>query len=337
MVGRWIAFTCLLFSSCLFMLFVTPTNIHSRPQPPPMTIQAYSYDKPTPLPRTGIVIADSMLNIRAAPDDDSEILGLLRKGEVLTIYGRDATCNWLYVEERGGHEGWVSRSYVALKGGLNCAKLDDVTPRVVTPFPTKAPITGMPTLVNLPQSTPSETSQLFFGIIRTYASAIGLAVSLTFMIALLLFFIRRSRQPQATAKATFSPLALLSTQLGSPFSKLAHNGPPADQPQPGIAYLATAQVSQAQIYYPLDKPTITIGRDPSCEIRIDENYQTISRRHAQIVRQGTDYLVVDLNSVSGVYLDAIRVGRNKLHDGVTVDIGHAVAFTFRQNQKGIAP
>ena len=34
---------------------------------------------------------------------------------------------------------------------------------------------------------------------------------------------------------------------------------------------------------------IELGRDSSCQVRFDESFETVSRRHAAIVKEGNDY------------------------------------------------
>jgi pSer/pThr/pTyr-binding forkhead associated (FHA) protein len=106
---------------------------------------------------------------------------------------------------------------------------------------------------------------------------------------------------------------------------------PTTRPQAGVAYLTANTPGQSPAIHPINKKKITLGRDPGCEIQVDGAHATVSRRHAQIVHQGEEYILVDLNSASGVYLDNVRVGRNRLRDGVVFSLGRAVSFTFHLN------
>lgn len=50
---------------------------------------------------------------------------------------------------------------------------------------------------------------------------------------------------------------------------------------------------------------ILIGRDPSCNLVIDE--PMVSRFHAQIEQQGTSFIITDLNSTNGTYVNGLRI------------------------------
>ena len=53
---------------------------------------------------------------------------------------------------------------------------------------------------------------------------------------------------------------------------------------------------------------ITIGRDPACTIPLDAALAPVSRRHAQIERDGDDYILTDLGSENGLFVDGVRGG-----------------------------
>src|SRR5690606_19390745 len=65
------------------------------------------------------------------------------------------------------------------------------------------------------------------------------------------------------------------------------------------------------------RDVLTIGRT-GCDLSIPEDAQ-MSDKHAQIQWDGRDFLLIDLNSPSGVYLN-IR-GEADLRDGDTIQIG----------------
>jgi len=57
--------------------------------------------------------------------------------------------------------------------------------------------------------------------------------------------------------------------------------------------------------FPLDKNVITIGRDAGNDIIIEDS--DVSRRHAMLTRQGDTWVLEDLNSTYGVYVNGYRV------------------------------
>jgi len=69
---------------------------------------------------------------------------------------------------------------------------------------------------------------------------------------------------------------------------------------------------------------------------IDEQFigwQSVSRRHATLERDRERFIIVDLGSQNGVYINGQRTGENVLYDGWTVSFGQA-QFVFRMNQPG---
>ncbi len=65
--------------------------------------------------------------------------------------------------------------------------------------------------------------------------------------------------------------------------------------------------------FPLFGPSFHIGRDPDCALRLLDPH--VSRIHAEIRREGEDYVVYDL-STNGTFVNAVRVeGSRKLAHG----------------------
>lgn len=48
---------------------------------------------------------------------------------------------------------------------------------------------------------------------------------------------------------------------------------------------------------------IEIGRDPACQVRFDESFATVSRRHAAIVREGDNWKLVQLSTTNTTFLN----------------------------------
>jgi pSer/pThr/pTyr-binding forkhead associated (FHA) protein len=66
---------------------------------------------------------------------------------------------------------------------------------------------------------------------------------------------------------------------------------------------------------------VTIGRDPNCDINIDD--PGLSRTHAEIICDGDRLLFVDLISLNGSMINGKRVRRRVLAEGDTVRIGES--------------
>ncbi len=76
--------------------------------------------------------------------------------------------------------------------------------------------------------------------------------------------------------------------------------------------------------FPVGKfPTITIGRDPSCEVAFDpDKDDLVSRAHTKISMDGDSFWIGDMGSRNGTYVNTQRVsGRVKLMPGDIVQLG----------------
>jgi predicted component of type VI protein secretion system len=77
--------------------------------------------------------------------------------------------------------------------------------------------------------------------------------------------------------------------------------------------------------YPLDKPAVVVGRDATCDIPIDN--LGVSRTHCQFIRRGNTYILQDMNSANGTYVNGRKIGEHYLNDGDEILIGkHALTF-----------
>ncbi len=54
---------------------------------------------------------------------------------------------------------------------------------------------------------------------------------------------------------------------------------------------------------------IMIGRDPQCQVRYDDSFQTVSRRHAAIVKSGDQWKLVQLSKTNSTFLNGRKVDR----------------------------
>jgi phosphoserine phosphatase RsbU/P len=74
------------------------------------------------------------------------------------------------------------------------------------------------------------------------------------------------------------------------------------------------------IPYGLDGETTVLGRAPECQIQLDSNM--VSRRHAQVVREGNVFYVEDLGSGNGTFLNGKRIaGRTPLKSDDRLKLG----------------
>ncbi|MEZ4704696.1 MAG: GGDEF domain-containing protein [Bdellovibrionota bacterium] len=65
-----------------------------------------------------------------------------------------------------------------------------------------------------------------------------------------------------------------------------------------------------------------VGRSMACEIRVNED--NVSRQHARIYFNGTNYVVEDLNSTNGTFVNTKKITTSVLTDGDLVMIGNTI-------------
>jgi pSer/pThr/pTyr-binding forkhead associated (FHA) protein len=90
-----------------------------------------------------------------------------------------------------------------------------------------------------------------------------------------------------------------------------------DRPAPG-RYLALTEGALARLIL-LSRPIMHIGRGFAVDMRLED--QTVSRRHAIIVENGTEIRILDDRSANGTFVNGHRVAEASLHDGDVIGIG----------------
>lgn len=76
---------------------------------------------------------------------------------------------------------------------------------------------------------------------------------------------------------------------------------------------------QVGLEYPLESDPITIGRNPECDIFLND--MTVSREHAELVRHADAFVIRDLHSFNGVWVNNKTVSQHALRPGDYVQIG----------------
>ena len=71
--------------------------------------------------------------------------------------------------------------------------------------------------------------------------------------------------------------------------------------------------------HPITTTSVVIGRSRECDLRVADG--NASRRHAEVLREGDAYIVVDLGSTNGTELNGRRIMRETLSDGDRITIG----------------
>ena len=79
------------------------------------------------------------------------------------------------------------------------------------------------------------------------------------------------------------------------------------------------------------EPRISIGRHPSCHVHFPTDLSTVSRKHAEIVREGNRFKLID-QSTNGTFVNGKRVEEAHLKDGDVLTFaegGPKVSFLTR--------
>lgn len=87
----------------------------------------------------------------------------------------------------------------------------------------------------------------------------------------------------------------------------------------GHALLVVQRGPSAGSRFLLDTDVVSAGRHPDSEIFLDD--VTVSRRHAEFRRSDNTYLVADVGSLNGTYVNRDRIDEVALSDGDEVQIG----------------
>jgi pSer/pThr/pTyr-binding forkhead associated (FHA) protein len=98
-----------------------------------------------------------------------------------------------------------------------------------------------------------------------------------------------------------------------------------DQLPEGLGMLVVRRGPNAGSTFVLEGATTNLGRDPESDIFLDD--VTVSRHHAVIEHEGTEYHVRDLDSLNGTYVDHERIDTATLVDMNELQVGRFV-LTF---------
>jgi pSer/pThr/pTyr-binding forkhead associated (FHA) protein len=87
--------------------------------------------------------------------------------------------------------------------------------------------------------------------------------------------------------------------------------------------------------YPLDAQEVSIGRDAVNSIAIND--AEVSRRHARMELRGSAYVIQDLGSTNGTFINGTRIsGMQVLNPGDTVSFGEGIVLVYEPVSDGDA-
>ncbi|MQA01299.1 MAG: FHA domain-containing protein [Streptosporangiales bacterium] len=102
--------------------------------------------------------------------------------------------------------------------------------------------------------------------------------------------------------------------------------------RPGTAMLVVRRGPNAGSRFLLDRDVTTVGRHAESDIFLDDI--TVSRRHAEFRRTGTDFSVADVGSLNGTYVNKDRIDTASLTGGDEVMIGKFRMVFFEAPEVG---
>ncbi len=147
---------------------------------------------------------------------------------------------------------------------------------------------------------------------------------------------RQPVQPQAPAEppdATTMHLSAVGSAQGADERATEVGEPAAGEQAPpsavepgtvaslraGTALLRVDHGPNAGSRFLLDGDLTTVGRHPSSDIFLDD--VTVSRKHAEFLREGTSFSVRDVGSLNGTYVNRQRIDSSPLATGDEVQVG----------------
>ena len=75
-----------------------------------------------------------------------------------------------------------------------------------------------------------------------------------------------------------------------------------------------------------DKPRLVMGRSNDCDLVLDDVH--CSSQHAEIAREGEEYVLRDLGSRNGTFFNGKQVKEAKLRNGAQIKVGVTTMSTL---------
>ena len=81
------------------------------------------------------VVTNDTLNIRSGPGTGYPIVGTLKRGDEVTVTGRNKAGTWLAITTEGGLEGWVYADYTSMEPAVESLPVAQAPPPPASPTP----------------------------------------------------------------------------------------------------------------------------------------------------------------------------------------------------------
>ncbi len=138
------------------------------------------------------------------------------------------------------------------------------------------------------------------------------------------------QSPEAASYCSRCGALLLRESVGETTLSLGPDeidGP--SEPPAGPALVVRSGGGRAGESFESIGETALIGRSPECAVFLDD--VTVSRRHAELVREGGAYTIRDLGSLNGTFVNKHRIESTVLEDDDEVQIGkYRMTFLLRR-------
>ena len=105
-----------------------------------------------------------------------------------------------------------------------------------------------------------------------------------------------------------------------------------------LVHKVSSKYHKAGESQPIIVDEIEIGRDPRCQVRFDDSFTTVSRRHAAIVKDGDQWKLIQLSTTNSTYLNGHHVHKEwYLQNGDEIQLstnGPKLGFIIPEGDKG---
>jgi pSer/pThr/pTyr-binding forkhead associated (FHA) protein len=112
-------------------------------------------------------------------------------------------------------------------------------------------------------------------------------------------------------------VTFMAGELEADLDEEVHISP--EELEGGRAVLIVKRGPNAGSKFFLDSDSTNVGRHPDSAIFLDDI--TVSRKHAELRRAGSDFSLVDVGSLNGTYVNRERVEEADLRSGDEIQIG----------------
>ncbi|MBT0995123.1 FHA domain-containing protein [Cellulomonas sp. DKR-3] len=123
--------------------------------------------------------------------------------------------------------------------------------------------------------------------------------------------------PETTVN--FGQLSPVEIEQGAPVGLTPDESAAVHALPPTSALLVMQRGPSAGARFLLDAERTVAGRSTQADIFLDD--VTVSRKHAEFVRDGAHFVVRDIGSLNGTYVNRTRIDQTVLRSGDEVQIG----------------